>query len=150
MISPNCNGRWRATVEPFCCSAMNAKYCPLMRETATTGMVMPGCVLHVMRAQMLPALVHWSFHQDRLGAGVHLRRDKVHLRLQQEVPIAIQHIDGRTYLDFSRALRRYRDVNLQAASLIDRGQWGGIGYAVANMNWNVAHDAIGGGKNAVV
>ncbi len=70
--------------------------------------------------------------------------------VQQHVAACVDDLDRRAHLDLVRVLRRNRDVDLESGALVDGGQHGGVGDAIADMYRDIADNAIGGSEDAVV
>src|SRR5208337_526246 len=102
------------------------------------------------RAEYVGGLVGRGLRQYRLRRRINLRRDEVHLGLQQLFSFVVDHFHRSAQFDFPRALRRDGDVHLEAAALVNGSQRRGVGDAVANVDGNVADDSVGGREHAEI
>src|ERR1019366_10650480 len=79
-----------------------------------------------------------------------LWRDEVHPRSEDNVAVGIQYLHRRADLEFSCAVGGDGQIDLKTTSLIERCQHGGVGDPIADMDGDVANDAVHWSENAVV
>ncbi len=99
---------------------------------------------------MSDGVLDGCLHEHGLRIGVDLSGNEINLGVGDNLALAIEQLHFLSHLQILRTLDGNIDVDLERARLIDGGEGGRGGHAIAHAHGNVANESVGGSIHAIV